>query len=75
MKKDFINKSGILPKSPCFDYDNNTETKMFFATLQNKLHLAITGLTAAEIILERVDCIKDNMGLTTWDLQHGIDHQ
>ncbi len=53
-------------KIACFDYANNAETRMFFATVQNKLHLAITGLTAAEILLERADCIKDNMGLTTW---------
>lgn len=54
-------------KIACFDYDNNSETRIFFATVQNKLHLAITGLTAAEIILERADSVKDNMGLTTWD--------
>jgi len=41
-------------------------TKTFFATVQNKLHFAITGKTAAEIISERVDSKKINMGLTTW---------
>lgn len=41
-------------------------TKLFFATVQNKLHFAITGKTAAEIIYERVDSKKPNMGLTIW---------
>ena len=42
------------------------ETKQFFATVQNKLHFAIIGQTAAEIIHSRVDSKKDKMGLTTW---------
>jgi len=49
------------------DYNPNEEiTKQFFATVQNKLHFAITGKTAAEIIHERVDSAKTNMGLTVW---------
>ncbi|MCL5260893.1 MAG: virulence RhuM family protein [Gammaproteobacteria bacterium] len=49
------------------DYDSNTEiTKQFFATVQNKLHYAISGQTAAEIIYQRVGSKKLNMGLTTW---------
>ncbi|MCX6719426.1 MAG: virulence RhuM family protein [Candidatus Taylorbacteria bacterium] len=49
------------------DYDPDEEiTKRFFATVQNKLHFAITGKTAAEIIHERVDSKKPNMGLTVW---------
>ena len=49
------------------DYNPNEEiTKQFFATVQNKLHFAITGKTAAEIIYERADGKKQNMGLTTW---------
>lgn len=49
------------------DYDVNTQiTKEFFATVQNKLHWAITGQTAAELIAARADSSKDNMGLTTW---------
>ena len=49
------------------DYDPNEEiTKQFFATVQNKLHFAMTGKTAAEIIHERVDSTKTNMGLTVW---------
>jgi len=41
-------------------------TKDFFATVQNKLHWAITGQTAAELIAARVDSTKENMGLTIW---------
>jgi len=49
------------------DYDPNHETsKEFFATVQNKLHWAIAGETAAEIIYNRVDSTKQNMGLTSW---------
>ncbi len=49
------------------DYDPNSEiTKIFYATVQNKLHWAITGQTAAEIIASRADANKQNMGLTTW---------
>ena len=49
------------------DYDKYAEiTKTFFKTVQNKLHYAITGNTAAEIIYNRVDSNKENMGLTTW---------
>ncbi len=42
------------------------ESKQFFATVQNKLHFAITGQTAAEIITDRVSSEKDTMGLTSW---------
>lgn len=49
------------------DYDPNVEVTLeFFATVQNKLHWAITGHTAAELIAERVDVTKPNMGLTSW---------
>ena len=49
------------------DYEYNTETtKNFFATVQNKLHWAITKQTAAEIIVSRADHKKENMGLTSW---------
>jgi hypothetical protein len=49
------------------DYDINTQiTEDFFATIQNKLHWAITGQTAAEIIATRVDGTKENLGLQTW---------
>ena len=49
------------------DYDPRVEiTKQFFATIQNKMHYAAHGHTAAEIILGRADAAKDFMGLTTW---------
>jgi hypothetical protein len=49
------------------DYDKDSKiTKEFFAFIQNKLHYAIAGNTAAEIIYNRADSKKDNMGLTTW---------
>ncbi len=49
------------------DYDPKTEiTLTFFATVQNKLHWAIHGHTAAEVIVERADAQKPHMGLTTW---------
>ena len=49
------------------DYSKDVEiTKTFFATVQNKLHFAITGRTAAEIITSRADSAKPHMGLTTW---------
>ena len=49
------------------DYDKDSPlTRTFFATVQNKLHWAITGKTAAEIIYESADANKPHMGLTTW---------
>lgn len=49
------------------DYNKNAPTtKTFFATVQNKLHYAIHQHTAAELIAERADSDKPNMGLTTW---------
>jgi len=49
------------------DYDKTDKaTQMFFAETQNKLLFAVTGNTAAEIIVQRADPQKENMGLTTW---------
>ncbi len=49
------------------DYDKNSPTtKKFFATVQNKLHFAIHGHTAAEVIVERANAEKEHMGLSTW---------
>ena len=49
------------------DYDVEAETtKTFFAEVQNKLHFAIHGRTAAELIVDRADSQKERMGLTTW---------
>lgn len=50
------------------DYDKDSDMAMtFYKTIQNKFHFAITGQTAAEIVYNRVDAKKDNMGLTTWE--------
>ncbi len=50
------------------DYDKTSDTAIeFYKTVQNKFHYAITGQTAAEIIYNRVDSKKDNMGLTNWE--------
>ncbi len=50
------------------DYNRNAPTtKAFFARVQNKLHFAIHGRTAAELIVERADSTKTNMGLSTWE--------
>jgi hypothetical protein len=49
------------------DYQEGTEeTQVFFATMQNKMHYAASGMTAAEIVRCRADATKVNMGLTTW---------
>lgn len=49
------------------DYDSKAEvTRSFFAMVQNKLHFAIHGQTAAELISDRADAEKENMGLTSW---------
>lgn len=50
------------------DYNKDAPaTKEFFAKVQNKLHFAIHGHTAAELIMQRADSDKDNMGLTSWE--------
>ena len=49
------------------DYDKNSATtRRFYATVQNKIHYAVHGHTAAELIVERADHTKEHMGLTTW---------
>ena len=49
------------------DYDKNSAaTKRFYATVQNKMHFAVHGHTASELIVERADHTKEHMGLTTW---------
>lgn len=53
--------------STAVDYSRDAATtKEFFATVQNKLHYAIHGHTAAELIVDRADHTKEHMGLTTW---------
>lgn len=50
-----------------YDYDKNSEvTKKFYSFVQNKLHFAVTGKTAAELIYERANSEQPAMGLTTW---------
>jgi hypothetical protein len=49
------------------DYSAKADyAKQFFSIVQNKFHYAITGMTAAEIVVSRVDSAKENMGLTNW---------
>ncbi|NLF47073.1 MAG: virulence RhuM family protein, partial [Clostridiales bacterium] len=51
-----------------FDYDKDAKTtKLFFRTVQNKMHWAVHRHTAAELIVERADAEKGNMGLTSWE--------
>lgn len=50
------------------DYDPSAKaTKRFFSAVQNKLHYAVHGQTAAEVIVDRADAEKEHMGLTSWD--------
>ena len=63
----FYQKITDIYKECSFDYDRNSETTQeFYKNVQNKLHFAITGMTAPEIIYNRVNSRKENMGLTTW---------
>ncbi len=51
-----------------FDYDKDAQTtRIFFQTVQNKMHWAVHRHTAAELIVERADAEKEHMGLTTWE--------
>lgn len=60
-------KLGDIFEQCSADYNKNAdETKLFYKMVQNKLHFAITGKTAAEIVFNRADKTKDYMGLTTW---------
>ena len=63
----FYQKITDIYSACSIDYDKDAEiTKTFFKTVQNKLHYAVTGNTAAEIIYNRVDSNKEHMGLTSW---------
>lgn len=59
------------------DYDPSAKaTKRFFAAVQNKMHYSVHGLTAAEVIYDRADAAKENMGLTSWEgAPHGKIHR
>lgn len=64
-EKRFYQKLRDLFKASSSDYDGTAQTaKTFFATIQNKLVYAVTGRTAAELIVERADPAADNMALT-----------
>lgn len=69
----FYLKITDLYEQASIDYDAKSEiTKNFFATVQNKLHWAVCGKTAAEIIADRADARKPTMGLTSWkNAPHG----
>jgi len=63
----FYLKITDLYEQASIDYDPKAEiTKTFFATVQNRLHWAVSGKTAAEIIASRADASKPSMGLATW---------
>ena len=63
----FYQKITDIYKECSYDYDKTSEiTKEFYKNVQNKLHFAITGMTAPEIIYNRVDSKKDYMGVQTW---------
>lgn len=63
----FYQKLMDLYEQASIDYDAKAEiTRTFFKVVQNKLHWAVSGKTAAEIIAERADASKPSMGLTTW---------
>lgn len=65
MNENSIKRSRIY--TTAIDHDvNATATKRFFSTVQNKLHWAIHGYTAAEVIYKRADADKKHMGLTNW---------
>lgn len=54
--------------STAIDYDSSDKsTQRFFAAVQNKIHYAVHGQTAAEVVYNRVNSKKKNMGLTNWD--------
>ena len=63
----FYQKITDIYEQCSIDYNKDAEiTQTFFKTVQNKLHWAITGKTAAQIVAERASASKPNMGLTTW---------
>ena len=63
----FYQKITDIYEQCSIDYNKDADiTQTFFKTVQNKLHWAITGKTAAQIIAERASAAKPNMGLTTW---------
>ena len=65
----FYQKITDIYEQCSIDYNEDADiTQTFFKTVQNKLHWAITGKTAAQIIAERVNATDANMGLQTWKM-------
>jgi len=64
--KNIYEEKELVESSTCANFAQVASTKEFFATVQNKLHYAITHQTAAEIVFFRSDSTKPNMGLKTW---------
>lgn len=63
----FYQKITDILAQASIDYNSKSQiARDFFATVQNKLHWAVTGKTAAEVVVDRADPDKENMGLTTW---------
>lgn len=66
-EKMFYEKVKAVFSETSVDYDSkSTDAKEFYATMQNKFHYAITGMTAAEIVTKRIDVTKPNAGLTNY---------
>jgi len=66
-EKRFYQKVRDVFAATSADYDTNSETaQVFFQTIQNKMLFAVTGRTAAELIVARADSAQPNMGLRSW---------
>lgn len=66
-EKLFYEKVKLIFSETSYDYDSKSDAaKEFYATIQNKFHYAVTGKTAAEIIVDRIDAQKNNAGLTVF---------
>ncbi|MDK8824417.1 RhuM family protein [Corynebacterium coyleae] len=71
-ERQFFRKICDVIAASSSDYNpKRTDVQQFFASIQNKLHFAVHGKTAAELIIARADAAKDNMGLTNWDSVNG----
>ncbi len=66
-EKRFYQKICEIYKTSIDYSSSDEEAKLFFKTVQNKIHYGVHGHTAAELIMQRVDATKDNMGLTTFE--------
>lgn len=66
-EKRFYQKVCDIYKTSIDYCSNDEEAKLFFKTVQNKIHYGVHGYTAAELIMRRADATKDNMGLTTFE--------